>query len=142
MPNTFCAGNAVRVATSAKARPSAVVLAPTRRPRKTVFHATPQPTRDVRQSRPQISRLENFDQNWPSASPPPSSRTAAASTRATGKKTKTRTRARTTTIAALTNRSPFPNPISASPIENSISSEVTTTRPPIPIPGWPPIANP
>jgi hypothetical protein len=140
--NALVAENGVRVATSAKVRPSAVVLVPTRRPRNRVFQATPQPIADVRQSSPQISRLENFAQNSPGARAPLLSWTAATRIRATGKKTKTTTSAITTPIPPATKRSPLKNPFDASPMQNSISSAVTTTRAPMPIPGWPPTANP
>ena len=113
------AGNAVRVAISAKARPRTVVPAPTRTARNSVFQATPQRSGPSRQSRPQIDRFASLSRKTAGASAPPSSRTALESTVTTGQKTKTTTRPITRPIVLVRKASPFMKPRAARPWQRS-----------------------
>ena len=113
----------VRVAISAKARPSAVVPMPTSVARNRVFQATPQRRFEVRQSRLQIEGSRNFAKNAPGAKAPASSRTALARIVVTGKNTKTAISATTRPIDETTKASPRHQPRAASPWQSSIRND-------------------
>jgi hypothetical protein len=132
--STRFSGKFVRVAMSAKARPSAVVPMPTRVARKSVFQATPQRKVEVRQSRPQIERSANFAKKTPGAKAPASSRTALARIVATGKKTKMAISATTRPIDETTKASPRHQPRAASPWQSSIRKARAVRAAPTPMP--------
>jgi hypothetical protein len=77
-------GKRVRAETSANARPSRVLTAPTSTANPSEFHATPQLRPPVRQASPQIDRAVILSANPPSASAPALSLKAEMRMHATG----------------------------------------------------------
>ena len=127
----------VRVAISAKARPSAVVPTPTSTARNSVFQATPQRRFEVMQSSPQIEWSKNFAQRIRRARARrncPSRRWPGSST--TGKKTKMTVSATTLPIAPTTKASPRHQPRAASPWQSSIRNDAAVSAAPKPMPAW------
>ena len=111
--NSRLARNPVRVAISAKARPSAVVPAPTETAMMSEFQATPQPRFTVRQSRPQMFLENSFSKNSAGARLSSLSRKALTRMRTTGQKMNAATRAMTSPIDPTTNTSPLMAPRAA-----------------------------
>jgi hypothetical protein len=72
----------------------------------------------------------------PIAKPPSSRKKAALNALSTGNTMNSASRLAQPTTAAATNRSPLKNPRRATPNAASMSSAVSATKPPQPMPGW------
>ena len=126
----------VRVAMSAKARPSTVDPTPTTTARKSVFQATPQRRPPVRQSSPQTEVSVNLSRNAAGEKPPALSWKALARIVVTGKNTKIAISATTRAIEATTKTSPRHQARAASPSQSSIRKASPTSAAPKPMPPW------
>ena len=125
---------AVRVAISAKARPSAVEPRPTSRASRMVFQATPQEMPPPKQPSPQIELSVILATNRAGAAWPSLSVKALTRIFATGKKTKSAMRVATTPIDETTNASPRHQPSPAAPWQASSRQAPATISAPMPMP--------
>ena len=126
----------VRVAISAKARPSTVEPTPTSTARNSVFQATPQRRPPARQSSPQTEVSVNLSRNAAGEKPPALSWKALARIVVTGKNTKIAISATTSAIEATTKTSPRHQARAASPWQSSIRKASPTSAAPKPMPPW------
>ena len=132
--SVFLKRKPVRVAISAKARPSTVVPAPQHSARNSVFHATPQRPPPDRQRRLQIFAAASRSSSSAGMKAPSPSWKACDRMRRIGQAVKSRIEAATAVMAPATKASPPNAPRNARPIASSDSSATSTTAPPAPMP--------